>query len=67
MSDVPALLQQLLADPGRPRLTWYGPDAERVELSGKVLLNWVAKTANLLTDELDDFVILVRPRPRAEH
>jgi uncharacterized protein (TIGR03089 family) len=51
--DVPALLQQLLDDPGRPRLTWYGPDAERVELSGKVLLNWVAKTANLLVDELD--------------
>src|SRR5919106_4749197 len=36
-----------------PRLTWYGPDAERVELSGKVLDNWVAKTSNLLQDELD--------------
>jgi uncharacterized protein (TIGR03089 family) len=36
-----------------PRLTWYGPDAERVELSGKVLDNWVAKTSNLLPDELD--------------
>jgi uncharacterized protein (TIGR03089 family) len=52
--DVPALLRALLEDdPGRPRLTWYGPDSERVELSAKVLDNWVAKTANLLVDELD--------------
>ncbi|MCU6481675.1 uncharacterized protein (TIGR03089 family) [Arthrobacter silviterrae] len=36
-----------------PRLTWYGPNSERVELSGKVLDNWVAKTANFLVDELD--------------
>lgn len=36
-----------------PRLTWYGPDSERVELSGRVLDNWVAKTANFLQDELD--------------
>lgn len=36
-----------------PRLTWYGPDAERVELSGRVLDNWAAKTSNLLQDELD--------------
>lgn len=36
-----------------PRLTWYGPEAERVELSGRVLDNWVAKTSNLLQDELD--------------
>jgi len=36
-----------------PRLTWYGADSERVELSGRVLENWVAKTANYLVDELD--------------
>lgn len=36
-----------------PRLTWYGPASERVELSGRVLDNWVAKTGNLLQDELD--------------
>lgn len=36
-----------------PSLIWYGPDGERVELSGRVLDNWVAKTANLLTEELD--------------
>lgn len=39
--------------PTSPRLTWYGRDSERVELSGRVLENWVAKTANLLVDELD--------------
>ena len=54
MDDVPALLRRLVTtDPGRPRVTWYGPAGERVELSGKVLDNWVAKTANLLVDELD--------------
>jgi uncharacterized protein (TIGR03089 family) len=53
-ADVPALLRALVAsDPGRPRLTWYGPDGERVELSARVLDNWVAKTANLLVEELD--------------
>jgi len=53
----PLTVQRLLAaavasDPGRPRLTWYGADGERVELSGRVLANWVAKTANLLLEEL---------------
>jgi uncharacterized protein (TIGR03089 family) len=43
----------LVADPARPRITWYGPDGERIELSGRALDNWVAKTANLLVDELD--------------
>ncbi|NTW38697.1 MAG: TIGR03089 family protein [Cellulomonadaceae bacterium] len=47
------VLKTLLADPGRPRLTWYGDDGERVELSGHVLVNWVVKTTNLLTEELD--------------
>lgn len=36
-----------------PALIWYGPGGERIELSGKVLDNWVAKTANFLVDELD--------------
>lgn len=53
-TDVVSLLADMVrADPGRPRLTWYGPDGERVELSGKVLANWIAKTSNLLVDELD--------------
>lgn len=40
-------------DATSPRLTWYGPDSERVEFSGRVLENWAAKTANYLVDELD--------------
>lgn len=53
-STVPQLLQSLRTlNPTAPRLTWYGPDSERVELSGRVLENWVAKTANFLVDELD--------------
>lgn len=53
------LLARLLAsDPSRPRLTWYddspGPTAgERIELSGRVLDNWVAKAGNLLQDDVD--------------
>ncbi|MBO0921213.1 TIGR03089 family protein [Cellulomonas sp. zg-ZUI222] len=56
MADVtttlPRVLEQLTRDPGRPRVTWY-TDAERVELSGTVLVNWVTKTTNLLVEELD--------------
>jgi uncharacterized protein (TIGR03089 family) len=51
--DVASLLARLAADGGRPRLTWYGDDGERVELSGAVLANWVAKTVNLLVAEID--------------
>ncbi len=52
--DVPQLLAALQAgDATRPRLTWYGPDGERVELSARVLANWVAKSANLLVEEFD--------------
>ncbi|GEL95155.1 TIGR03089 family protein [Cellulomonas composti] len=51
--DVAAVLRVLVAEPGRPRLTWYGHDGERVELSGAVLANWVAKTTNLLVEEFD--------------
>lgn len=44
------------SDPGRPRLTWYddepGPtQGERIELSARVLTNWVNKAANLLQDD----------------
>jgi uncharacterized protein (TIGR03089 family) len=39
------------ADPTRPVLTYYDDaTAERVELSGATLGNWLAKTANLLVD-----------------
>lgn len=43
----------LASEPGRPRLTWYGAGAERIELSGRVLDNWVTKVANLLVEEYD--------------
>ena len=51
--DVTTLLTRLAADGGRPRLTWYGDDGERVELSGAVLANWASKTVNLLVEEFD--------------
>jgi uncharacterized protein (TIGR03089 family) len=53
-STVPALLRDLLHnDPARPLVTFYDDrTGERVELSVKSFENWVAKTANLLQDEL---------------
>ncbi|GIJ11371.1 TIGR03089 family protein [Micromonospora andamanensis] len=43
----------IASDPNRPLLTWYDDaTGERTELSGATLANWVAKTANLLVDEL---------------
>ncbi|MEW2441947.1 TIGR03089 family protein [Micromonospora marina] len=43
----------IATDPTRPLLTWYDDaTGERTELSGATLANWVAKTANLLTDEV---------------
>lgn len=36
-----------------PWLTWYSVSGERVELSGRVFDNWVAKSANLLSEEFD--------------
>jgi hypothetical protein len=48
-----SILAGFLRGPGRPRLTWYGPDGERIELSGAVLVNWVSKTTNLLVEEFD--------------
>ncbi len=47
------LMKVLVKEPGRPRVTWYGPQGERVELSGAVLQNWVSKTVNLLVEEFD--------------
>lgn len=50
IADLTTLLTR---SPGRPRITWYSADGERVELSGAVLDNWVSKTTNLLVEELD--------------
>ena len=46
-------LAKITLDPGLPRLTWYGPDFERIELSGAVLNNWVNKTTNLIVEEFE--------------
>jgi uncharacterized protein (TIGR03089 family) len=52
--SVPTILSTLRTRQATsPALIWYGPGSERIELSGKVLDNWVAKTSNLLVDELD--------------
>ena len=40
--------------PGRPFVTYYDiHSGERIELSGTTTQNWMAKTANLLVDDLD--------------
>jgi uncharacterized protein (TIGR03089 family) len=55
-SPVPAdlLAAALRRNAAAPLVTWYDDlRAERVELSGTTLANWVAKTANLLQDEFD--------------
>ena len=48
-----ALLDPILRrDPVGPRITYYDDaSGERIELSTVTLLNWAAKTANLLRDE----------------
>ncbi|SDP28316.1 TIGR03089 family protein [Pedococcus dokdonensis] len=60
MPPTPAevLAALLRSDPGRPRVTFYedtpGPTSgERIELSAKVLGNWVSKAANALQEEWD--------------
>src|SRR3954466_3932844 len=48
------LAEALRVDPAGPFLTFYDDaTGERIELSLTSLDNWVAKTANLLVDELD--------------
>ena len=47
-----ALAATVSADPTRPQLTFYDDATdERTELSGATLMNWVAKTANMITDD----------------
>lgn len=36
-----------------PAVLWYSVPGERIELSGRVLDNWVSKTANFLVDECE--------------
>jgi uncharacterized protein (TIGR03089 family) len=50
---VSALARGLDDDPGRPLVTFYdGASGERIELSVTTFDNWVAKIANLFSDEL---------------
>ena len=54
------LAHLLTSDPARPRVTYYddteGPTrGERVELSARVLANWVAKASSLLVEALKRF------------
>ncbi|MER6349905.1 TIGR03089 family protein [Streptomyces sp. NPDC001595] len=60
------LRSALAADPARPLVTFYDDaTGERVELSVATFANWVAKTSNLLQDELSaapgDRVALLLP------
>ncbi|WP_028280189.1 TIGR03089 family protein [Arthrobacter sp. H5] len=54
IQGITGLLERLRThESSSPRLVWYGGEGERIELSGRVLDNWVAKTSNLLVEELD--------------
>lgn len=48
-----------------PWLTWYSVTGERIELSGRVFDNWVAKSANLLGEvfDLDEDSVVVLDLP----
>lgn len=50
-AEITGLLTRLAQRP-TPAVVWYGSDGGRVELSGRVSENWIAKTANLLVDDL---------------
>jgi uncharacterized protein (TIGR03089 family) len=58
LTPAAVLASMLRSDAGRPRLTFYddtpGPtQGERIELSARVLANWVSKAANALQEEWD--------------
>lgn len=42
-----------LAHVQTPALIWHARGGERIELSGRVFMNWVAKSANLLVNECE--------------
>lgn len=54
MTPAEVLTGLLRTDQTSPRITYYDDaSGERIELSGKVLANWVFKAANLLQEELE--------------
>lgn len=52
MNSVAALVNDV-ATRDQPMLTWYGPDSERIDLTGRTAANWIIKAANLLALEAD--------------
>ncbi|THJ67881.1 hypothetical protein E8P82_03345 [Arthrobacter echini] len=51
-SPAALLARMRSSSPASPRLIWHGNEG-RIELSGRVFDNWVAKSSNLLVEELD--------------
>lgn len=55
-ASVPTTLNRFfekLSNQQTPALIWYSTGGERIELSGRVLMNWVDKSANLLIEECE--------------
>ncbi|WP_303968307.1 TIGR03089 family protein, partial [Rothia mucilaginosa] len=55
-ASVPTTLNRFfekLSTQQTPALIWYSAAGERIELSGRVLMNWVDKSANLLVEECE--------------
>ena len=55
-ASVPTTLNRFfekLSSQQTPALIWYSVNGERIELSGRVLMNWVDKSANLLVEECE--------------
>ncbi len=55
-ASVPTTLNHFfekLSSQQTPALIWYSANGERIELSGRVLMNWVDKSANLLVEECE--------------
>lgn len=46
-------LLELLGTRPQPAVVWYGPEGDRVELSGRVLSNWATKLIGLLDQEYE--------------
>ena len=55
-ASVPTTLNRFfekLSNQQTPALIWYSANGERIELSGRVLMNWIDKSANLLVEECE--------------
>lgn len=62
VSIVEVLADRVRRDGSRPLLTYYHPaKGERLEFSAKSFANWVDKTANLISEHVDDGVFVAGP------